>query len=144
MFGPGDDLPDWVLSAINNPDVWDGAVPPRLPEPEPVVAAGQGAADEVVRLHARIAELQSAAQEVDLLRARIAELEAAAALAGPTAGADDGTEPESATAIPPRGGPGSGAPEWRDYARSRGVEVSDDASREDVIAALEAAGKPTK
>lgn len=46
--------------------------------------------------------------------------------------------------LPPRSGPGSAAPQWRAYARGQGVEVADDASRDDVIDALEAAGKPTK
>lgn len=119
MFGPGVDLPDWAIEAISNPDVWDGAAPPRPADPDPAITTGPDVAGELARLRARVAELESAA-------------------------ADDGTEPASATSIPPRGGPGSGAPEWREYARSRGVEVADDASREDVIAALEAAGKPTK
>lgn len=128
-FGPGDTLPDWALTSISNPDVWDGQAPPRPAKPEPVATPGP-AADQ---------------SEVARLRARVAELEAAAApSADQTPGGDDGSEPASATVIPPRGGPGSGAPEWRDYARSRGVEVGDDASRDDVIAALEAAGKPTK
>jgi hypothetical protein len=60
-------------------------------------------------------------------------------------GADDSSDDgASAVEVPPRGGPGSGAPAWRSYARSIGVEVADDASREDVIEALEDAGKPTE
>jgi hypothetical protein len=45
---------------------------------------------------------------------------------------------------PPKGGAGSGAPEWRAYAARKGVEVPDDASRDDVIAALSAANVPTE
>jgi hypothetical protein len=65
------------------------------------------------------------------LLARIAELEAAAEQ---SRGSD--------TKVPPRSGPGSGAPEWRAYARSVGVDVDDNASRDDVVAALDAADKP--
>lgn len=117
-FGPGDALPDWALAAISNPDVWDGAAPPLPKEPESASTTGPDAADELARLRARVAELEHAAAP------------------------DGGTEPS--TSIPPRGGPGSGAPEWREYARGRGVDVADDASRDDVIAALDAAGIPTK
>lgn len=49
-----------------------------------------------------------------------------------------------ASGIPPKGGAGSGAPAWREYAASKGVEVADDASREDVWAALEKANVPTE
>lgn len=45
---------------------------------------------------------------------------------------------------PPKGGAGSGADEWRKYCAAVGVEVPEDASREDCITALEAAGKPTE
>jgi hypothetical protein len=53
-------------------------------------------------------------------------------------------KPADEPAVPPRGGPGSGAPAWRSYAASVGVDVPQEASREDVIEALEAAGKPTE
>lgn len=47
-------------------------------------------------------------------------------------------------AAPPKAGPGSSAEAWRTYAASIGVDVDAGASRDDVIAALEAAGKPTE
>lgn len=28
-FGPSDDVPDWAVAAITNPDVWDGDPPSR-------------------------------------------------------------------------------------------------------------------
>ncbi|MFE5332948.1 hypothetical protein ACFRCG_41850 [Embleya sp. NPDC056575] len=40
---------------------------------------------------------------------------------------------------PPRSGPGSGKSAWAEYALSRGLEVTDDMSREDIIAAVDAA-----
>ena len=120
MFGPEDRLSDWAVAAISNPDVWDGQAPPQAPEPEPAPAAVDQSA-ELARLRQRIAELESARPD-----------------------ADSDTGPGQPVEAPPRGGPGSGAPEWRAYARSLDVQVADDATREDVINALEAAGKPTK
>lgn len=40
---------------------------------------------------------------------------------------------------PKRSGPGSSAAAWRNYAAKNGVDVADDADRDEVIAALEAA-----
>jgi len=45
---------------------------------------------------------------------------------------------------PPKGGAGSGAPAWREYAARNDVEVASDASRENVVAALDAAGVRTE
>lgn len=61
--------------------------------------------------------------------------------------ADAGAGPAAAgdtPAIPPKGGAGSAAENWRGYARSQGVDVAEDATREDVVAALEAAGIATE
>jgi hypothetical protein len=118
VFGPGDTLPDWAVASITNPDVWAGEKPPT---PEPVIPADE----------------PDPTAELDRLRARVAELEKSSSASTPDAS-------ESAPGAPPRGGPGSGAPEWRAYARGVGVEVADDASREDVIKALDAADKPTE
>ncbi|WP_329151223.1 hypothetical protein OIU91_28385 [Streptomyces sp. NBC_01456] len=41
---------------------------------------------------------------------------------------------------PPRSGKGSGVEAWRSFADRKGVDVDQDATREDVIAACEAAG----
>jgi hypothetical protein len=32
-FGPADDLPDWAVAGITNPDVWDGDPPAAAPAP---------------------------------------------------------------------------------------------------------------
>jgi hypothetical protein len=120
VFGPDDDLStpenEWALAAITNKDVWaDGNIPERE-APEPVES------DEVARLQARIAELE-------------------AAQAAGNSGA--GSPPVEPVEVPPMRGPGSGAAEWRAYARSLEVDVDDDASRDEVVSALTAAGKPT-
>lgn len=62
----------------------------------------------------------------------------------PTPPADAGDGVQLEVAPPPKAGQGSSAEAWRNYAVGLGVEVADDAPRDDVIAALEAAGKPTE
>ena len=128
-FGPGDEVPDWAVVAITNPDVWESQgsrstlppAPDSTPDPSaPRPVAGPAGvaeepADELVRLQARINEVKAALSTMNI-----------------------------AGSPPPKGGPGSGAPAWREYAASKDVEVADDASREDVIAALTEAGVPTE
>ncbi|MFI6465672.1 hypothetical protein [Streptomyces sp. NPDC050538] len=41
---------------------------------------------------------------------------------------------------PPRAGKGSGVEAWRDFASRKGVDLDQDATREQIIAACEAAG----
>lgn len=121
VFGPDDTVPDWAAKKIVNPKAWQGGKAPTSAE-DPT--------DELVRLRAKLAELEAglaAAQEGHALPVRV--------LAGVPAQADG---------PPPKGGAGSGAPAWREYAASKGVEVAEDASREDVIAALTDAGIPTE
>lgn len=48
---------------------------------------------------------------------------------------------DAAVEAPPRAGKGSGRDEWAAYAASLGVDVDDDAGRDDIIAAVEAAQK---
>lgn len=68
---------------------------------------------------------------------------------GPTATAP-GTSPTSAPSAgdtsgpPPKSGAGSGRDAWAEYATARGVAVPDGAGRDDIVAALDAAGVPTE
>lgn len=91
-FGPGEELPDWAVTQITNPDVWEGELPPHLN----------------------------------------AEGEAQPVVAQPQTGA--------AASEPPRSGKGSGRDAWAAYAASHGVEVGDDVSRDDIMAALSERG----
>jgi hypothetical protein len=50
----------------------------------------------------------------------------------PTTGA-----PEVVDQAPPRGGPGSDRDAWAAYAEANGVEVTDDMTRDEIIAAVE-------
>ncbi|RPK74461.1 hypothetical protein [Streptomyces sp. ADI95-17] len=52
---------------------------------------------------------------------------------------DDGDQAPRLSNAPPRSGRGSGVEAWRQYAEQHNVEVAADASREDIIAACEAA-----
>lgn len=51
-------------------------------------------------------------------------------------------EAEDDVPVPPQGGAGSGREVWARYADSKGVEYDDDATRDEIIAACEAAGVP--
>lgn len=51
---------------------------------------------------------------------------------------------ERTSGVPPKGGPGSGRDAWAAYAAEHDVEVPADASREDIVAALDAADVPTE
>lgn len=48
--------------------------------------------------------------------------------------------PTGAGEAPPRSGRGSGVEAWRAYAAQHDLDVADDATREDIIAAAEGAG----
>jgi hypothetical protein len=56
---------------------------------------------------------------------------------------DPGGETSGEASVPPQGGPGSGKEAWAQYAATYpDVSVPEDASRDEIIAALKAAGKP--
>ncbi|MFB7212705.1 hypothetical protein [Streptomyces sp. NPDC056255] len=52
---------------------------------------------------------------------------------------DDGDQAPGPSEAPPRSGRGSGVEAWRQFAEQHNVEVAADASREDIVAACEAA-----
>jgi hypothetical protein len=56
---------------------------------------------------------------------------------------DRGAE-SAADGPPPKGGAGSGKDAWAAYAAARGVAVAEDATRDEIVAALEDAGVPTE
>jgi len=68
-----------------------------------------------------------------LIKAGIAELLEEAKAAKATAAPTSTTGPEP----PPRAGAGSSRDAWADYAASQGIEVTDDMTRDDIVAALE-------
>lgn len=56
----------------------------------------------------------------------------------------DGGDGEDASEVPPQSGRGSGKDAWAAYAEAHGVTVDEDATRDQIIADLEAAGVPTE
>lgn len=58
----------------------------------------------------------------------------------------EGTDevPDKVGGLPPKQGKGSGVKAWRAYADTKGFETDDDISRDEIIAALDAAGIPTE
>jgi hypothetical protein len=69
------------------------------------------------------------------------------AKAVPNAKAWEGDSPAATSApsgIPPKGGAGSGRDAWAQYAAQHDVQVEEDATRDDIVEALEAAGIPTE
>jgi hypothetical protein len=69
---------------------------------------------------------------------------------GSVQGSDPSGSPAEALTIPPKGGAGSGKDAWRAYAvkaataKGVNIEIPDEATREDIIEALEGAQIPTE
>lgn len=118
------DLPAWAVDRISNPAVWSGAEEPNFSaEPERQEAETP----------------QPAPPEEPSTPAVVPD------------GGTDSAEPERrapVTAVigspPPKRGAGSGVEAWSEYARKAGVDVPDDAKRDDIVAACEAADVPTE
>lgn len=84
-------------------------------------------------------------EEVNLLPSDVAEVDSREEVSGEQSGPEVLQSSDEDLPEPPaKAGPGSSAEAWRNYASAIGVEVSGNADRAEVIAALEAAGKPTE
>jgi hypothetical protein len=60
---------------------------------------------------------------------------------------EGGERPDTASSSdgpPPKAGKGSSVDAWSAFASAKGVDIEPDAKRDDIIAALEAAGVPTE
>lgn len=55
---------------------------------------------------------------------------------------DPGSDSDDGEGPPPQSGPGSGKAVWEQYAAKQDVSVPEDATRDDIIAAVKKAGKP--
>lgn len=105
IFEAGQDVPDWAVEKISNPDVWEGELPKHL----------QGEQDPT----------------------QPPEQPAVAGALPPHDQAGQGSEQSAVgSGEPPRSGKGSGKEAWAAYAASLGVEVAEDASRDDIVAQL--------
>lgn len=63
---------------------------------------------------------------------------------GPADGATATAPGGPAGGPPPKSGSGSGRDAWAAYAEQQGVTVPEGATRDDIVAALDTAGKPTE
>lgn len=91
-------------------------------------------------------DLQAQIPEVQAQVDSVAETEAAAEkyreevlLGQPSAEEEPAEEPEYEPEAPPRAGAGSGRDAWAAYAESQEVEVTDDMTRDEIIAAVDEA-----
>lgn len=57
---------------------------------------------------------------------------------------EEGPSEEGTVPIPPRDGPKATAEAWAAYAKAKGFEIEGDATRKEIIEALEADGIPTE
>ena len=113
-FGPGGEVPGWAAALITNPLAWaedDGD------EPEDDGADGEASVTD--------------GDEPDA--ASVSDGDVTATEDATTVGGD---EPD--VEAPPRSGAGSGVGAWAKHARALGVPVTDDMSRDDIIAAVDA------
>lgn len=63
---------------------------------------------------------------------------------GTTESVEDFKPDTGAGDVPPMGGAGSGKDAWAEYATGLGVEVTDDDTRDDIVARVKAAGHPVE
>ncbi len=121
VFGPADPVPAWAQAAITNPKAW--AIAPEQPAP---AAAKAPSAPTTAKPAVKPVEAAASAVAVNDVAAN-------------DGGGDDSAKPKP----PPKSGAGSGKEAWSAYATSLGAEVKPEATREDIIAAIEQAGFPT-
>jgi hypothetical protein len=165
-FGPDDDVPDWAAAKITNPKAWmedDPIDAPTSTDPVQRLAGVGATAEELDVVRAMIEDLsdeeraelstQAADPSDEELREQLTEWrrltdenggDLAAAFEQLAEANDDPPGAVDVSSPPPRSGIGSGRDAWAAYARAHEFDIADGARREDIIAALEAAGIPTE
>lgn len=114
-FLPGSTPPKWARDIITNPKAWGDDDGSADPEAAPETEAAPSAEDTA-----------SPQPEVE---------------ASP---ADAPAAEKPQVDIPPKAGRGSSATAWRAYADAQGFDSDEDATREEIIATLDANGIPTE
>jgi hypothetical protein len=118
-FGPDDELPDWAVASISNPDVWAERPRHGVARP-PATGSAPSAGQRVAEAEKRAADAEA---ELEQLRQQLAAAQG---------GSNDVSEP-------PRGGPGSGVEAWRNFLTEQGVEdLPADATGKDLMALWDA------
>ncbi|WP_345750106.1 hypothetical protein [Microbacterium rhizophilus] len=153
VLGPDSEIPEWAEKVITNPNVWAEAPTKRkaskgktaaksAPKPEPEPDEDDSEADEIVSDDADGDAVELVGDRVEDGDDTPAEVE------GASTGDDD--TPVMDVAIPPKGGKGSGKAEWRAYALAAtaaaglNIDIPEDATRDDIVEALESADIPTE
>ena len=113
-FGPGGEVPGWAAALITNPLAWA--------EGDGDEHEGDGADGE--------------ASVTDGDEPDVASVSDGDVTSTEDATTVEGDEPD--VDAPPRSGAGSGVGAWAKHARALGVPVTDDMSRDDIIAAVDA------
>lgn len=123
-FAVGDKPPKWAKDTITNPAAWEAKASPKP---------------------ARGGRSRKAAEAPDTDAQEPADTEAedqgVADASEPQDGSGDPAEDGDGAQVPepPRAGKGSGTQAWQDYADLLGIEYDEDASRDDLIALVDAA-----
>jgi len=125
-FGPDDQVPDWAIEQISNPDVWEGD--------QPKGAGSAASADSAKGTAKSAADAINDALKQAERRAAEAEKRAEAAEAELAQLREAGGGQEQEIKEPPRGGPGSSAEAWTKFASEQGITVPDGTTARDVQA----------
>lgn len=147
VFGPGDEIPDWADALVGD-HLRDeprkgvrASAPSTDAEVSPLeVITELGAIFE--QLPARLAEevLDAVNPRLEVIEGHLVDLLAKVDEASSAPGDEGDGGSEVGDGPPPRTGAGSGRDAWAEFAATHKVAVADDAKREDIISALEAAG----
>lgn len=108
-FGPDDEVPSWAEKSITNPNVWAEAPKSKDKSEKSGKSKDKAATTEALATGSPEGET------------------------GAPATSDDASNGE-----PPRAGAGSGLDAWKAFAAGQGIEVPDDAKREDIFALVDA------
>lgn len=131
-FRPGEPVPGWASRLITNPAAWGEA--DAAPAPQ---AAAAPVTPATPSTPASAASADSAANAAAVPPA---PPEPSSTPATATSAADPAGDDDEAAVLeePPRKGRGSSLEAWQGHADALGIEYDNDASRDDIIAAVDA------
>lgn len=138
LYDPeADDNPDWVTEALAEADAAEDTKPHTLAETGDQTDRAQPSSQ---------IDARPLGGEPDLpVEDVVPDPEVAGAEAARAARAEsEDDESEDEVPVPPKGGAGSGVQAWASYAQANDVELTEGMTRDDIIAACEAAGVPTE
>ncbi|MCW2674794.1 MAG: hypothetical protein JWP14_3383 [Frankiales bacterium] len=131
VFGPGDEVPAWAQRKIVNPKAWEDGELPKVRAAKPKDGDPAPGDDTEPTEEQPPADAGAADAETE------GDSDATDSGSGDAPETPPGDETPQ---IPPRQGAGSGKAAWHAYAKTVGLDVAEDTSRDDVIELLEDAG----